>query len=1121
MIGGRIGSMVLAWLLWLAVPMIVWAQPRLHHDLRVSLQPERHTLQVTDVITLPEQAPRRMTFQLHADLTLLSATAQQIPLEVETSPSSTGTTRYTLTLPAGSRTVTLTYRGTIFQPPQQRGATYARGFRETTGTITPEGVYLSAASFWYPQVADHLLTFRLDVQLPKDWEAVSQGKRTQHEHRGEFRHVQWQALQPQETIFLIAAPFTVYEQPAGAAQDIVAMAFLRKPDAALAHKYLETTDQYLAMYRDLIGPYPYSKFALVENFWETGYGMPSFTLLGTKVIRLPFILHSSYPHEMLHNWWGNGVYVDAKDGNWSEGLTAYLADHLIKAQRGTAVAYRRNTLQKYADYVSTEKDFPLTDFRSRHNPATEAVGYGKTLMLFHMLRQQIGDQAFIQGLQTFFQTFRFQRASFTDLLQTFNRVAGIEVQTFFDQWIRRAGAPELRIGETQLRKDSEQFKLTVELEQQQTGPPYTLRVPLAITLEGQAEAHRTLLDMVNTRQTVTIKLDHRPLRIDVDPQFGLFRRLHRDEIPPALSQLFGAAQAWIVLPSDAPDDVRQGYEQLAAQWQTPRIEVRWDRDLDALPTDGAIWLFGWENRWRSHMAQAVAPYQVTLAAGQADLAATVLTRTAHTAVLTARHPEAPGQTLGWLATDNPAAVPGLSRKLPHYGKYSYLGFSGDEPTNMAKGQWPILQSPMTVHLSQGAGQPAQVARAKLPSPPPLATLPPVFSAERMRRIVDFLASAARSGRGFGTPGLDETAAFIEDRFRQAGLQPGGDAPGSYTQTWRSRGGDPERQVTLQNVVGVIPGSKPEWHGQSVVVGAHYDHLGLGWPDAYQGNAGNIHPGADDNASGVAVLIELARRFTASGWQPQRTVIFVAFSGEEAGRLGSKHYVSAAKRWPAQKSIGMINFDTVGRLGSKPLQVLGTGSTYEWPHIFRGAGWVTGVPIQAIADDWGASDQRSFIEAGVPGVQLFSGAHPDIHRPTDTADRIDATGLVRVATVAREAIVYLAGRTEPLTSQLSPASVSSPGASTPAPASRRVRLGTIPDFAHAGPGYRIGDITPDSPAAAAGLQPGDVITRVNATPIDNARTFARVLRSLQPGDTINIAFTRRAQARTVQVSLTAR
>ncbi len=124
------------------------------------------------------------------------------------------------------------------------------------------------------------------------------------------------------------------------------MAFLRKPDQALADRYLDATAQYLEMYRGLLGPYPYSKFALVENFWETGYGMPSFTLLGEQIIRFPFILHSSYPHELLHNWWGNGVFVDLAGGNWCEGLTAYLADHLIAEQRGQGADHRRAILQK-------------------------------------------------------------------------------------------------------------------------------------------------------------------------------------------------------------------------------------------------------------------------------------------------------------------------------------------------------------------------------------------------------------------------------------------------------------------------------------------------------------------------------------------------------------------------------------------------------------------------------------------------------------------------------------------------------------------------------------------------------------------------------------------------------
>jgi hypothetical protein len=203
--------------------------------------------------------------------------------------------------------VTLHYQGPIYHSLPASSVAYARGFQNTPGLIAAEGTYLGAAAVWYPQFADHLLSFALQVQLPSAWDAVSQGQRTQYERQPGHTRVKWEETHPQEDIYLIAAPFTTYEQMTGRVR---AMAFLRTPDPALAANYLEITGQYLAMYESLIGPYPYRKFALVENFWQTGYGMLSFTLLGSKIIRLPFILYSSYPHEILHNWWGNSVYIE-------------------------------------------------------------------------------------------------------------------------------------------------------------------------------------------------------------------------------------------------------------------------------------------------------------------------------------------------------------------------------------------------------------------------------------------------------------------------------------------------------------------------------------------------------------------------------------------------------------------------------------------------------------------------------------------------------------------------------------------------------------------------------------------------------------------------------------------
>ncbi len=201
-------------------------------------------------------------------------------------------------------------------------------------------------------------------------------------------------------------------------------AFLRDDDPALAQRYLDATARYLELYNGMLPPYPYASFALVENFWETGYGMPGFTLLGPRVIRFPWILTSSYPHELLHNWWGNSVYVDFETGNWCEGLTAYMADHLFAEQRGEGATYRRATLKKFTDMVSAGDDFPLSTFGSRQSAASEAVGYGKSLMLFHMARRAVGDESFLEALSLFDREHIYTRASFADLAAAFTDASG-------------------------------------------------------------------------------------------------------------------------------------------------------------------------------------------------------------------------------------------------------------------------------------------------------------------------------------------------------------------------------------------------------------------------------------------------------------------------------------------------------------------------------------------------------------------------------------------------------------------------------------------------------------------------------------------------------------------------
>ncbi|MGQ4810332.1 hypothetical protein NKDENANG_03789 [Candidatus Entotheonellaceae bacterium PAL068K] len=719
-------------LVLLALPLALQAQPFVHHDMQVVLQPEAHRLRVTDTITLPTALEGTWRFHLHAGLQPVSPTPGVSVVRQQeasrTASASVPLESYAVTLPVGVRTFALHYAGEISHPLQPGGAEYARSLRGTPGTIAAHGIFLSAATFWYPRSSQARLTFTLEVHLPPAWEAVSQGRQTRHERQADATRVRWESPQPQEQIYLVGGTLTAYRQQSGTVQ---AMAFLRTPDARLAQTYLDLTGQYVAMYSDLIGPYPYTKFALVENFWESGYGMPSFTLLGSKVIRFPFILHSSYPHEILHNWWGNGVFVKETGGNWSEGLTAYLADHLIKEQRGMAVAYRRTALQRYTDSVAAHRDIPLTAFQVRHDAVTQAVGYDKALMLFHMLRQQVGDAAFIRALQTFYRQHRFQHAGFDDVQRAFARAAGTDMQTVLGQWTTRPGAPELRISAARVHAEGSDYRLTATMEQIQSGLAYHLQVPMAVSLQGQTHAYQTTVAMSGKHLELTLRLPARPLRLDVDPQFDVFRRLHRREIPPALTQMFGADKVMVLLPAAAPEPMRQGYHQLARAWQrtsSGAFDIHWDREITALPTDRAVWLYGWDNRWLASLSAAVSEYQTVVQADAVRLAETTLQRATHAVVLTGRHPSNPQRTLAWVATDNPAALPGLGRKLPHYGKYSYLGFTGNEPTNVTKGQWEGVQSPMSVLLPQADGRVIRVARAKLAPRRALVSLPAAFSA---------------------------------------------------------------------------------------------------------------------------------------------------------------------------------------------------------------------------------------------------------------------------------------------------------------------------------------------------------------------------------------------------------
>ncbi|MDQ7787253.1 MAG: M20/M25/M40 family metallo-hydrolase [Thermodesulfovibrionales bacterium] len=1092
----------------------------IHHEIKVVLLPESHRIKAIDTISLPPGRPAGINFILHAGLQPLSESPGVRVTKDRTLSQDKLTEAFSVNLPPGVNTFTIRYGGVVNHPIEQYGKEYARGISQTPGLIADEGIYLAGSSYWYPRFQYENVTFSLAVELPSPWDAVSQGERTLHEKKDGKTFVAWESSKPQEEIYLIAGKFELYEKQK---DGFSAMVFLRSPDKELADRYLDGTIRYIALYEYMIGPYPYKKFALVENFWETGFGMPSFTLLGPKVLRFPFILKSSYPHEILHTWWGNTVFPEYAKGNWSEGLTAYLSDHLMKEQDGFGTEHRLTTLQKYSDYVLHERDFPLTEFRSRHSSVSEAVGYGKSLMFFHMLRLQLGDDIFLAALREVYRNYKFHIASFTELQKSFETVSGKNLDREFDQWIHRPGAPALQVNNVRSRKDEGGYILTAGIHQVQDGAPYLLTIPIAVTMEGHQKTFQTLVVMDKKTLALKLHVPARPLRADIDPEFDLFRKLDRDETPPALSQALGSRKMLVILPASAESALLQAYRSFSAMFKTAgpdEVEIRLDTEITQIPGDRAVTVLGWDNRFSPKMLTGLTPYGISFTQEKLVIGTKEFDRKDHTFVFTARNPEDKSLVLTFIATDLPHALSGLGRKLPHYHKYSYLIFEGEEPENIAKDRWPVIDSPMTVFLPDEQGKTQKVNRGELMLRKPLAEFPAEFSSDRMLETIRYLSDREQEGRGFGSPGLDRTAEFIAQRFREAGLKPFGDSPGSYFQTWNETGVEPRTNITVKNIIGYIPGEKQEFSGQSVIVGAHYDHLGLGWPDAREGNKGKVHPGADDNASGVAVLIELAQ-VLAPAFTPDRSILFIAFTGEESGKRGSHYYVKTSAEekqsrmsHPVEKTVGMINLDTVGRLKGKKLLILGGDSAREWVHIFRGAGHVSGVEIEMVQEDLDSSDQASFQSAGVPAVQLFTGAHADYHRPSDTADKIDAQGLIKVASAAREVIQYLAKRESGLSATITPRDMIPEKDRE----KRKVSLGIVPDFSYRGKGIRLSGTVPGSPAEKSGLTQGDILIRVHSSVVDTLKDLADILSAYKPGTPVALTILREGQETTVEAEL---
>ncbi|HTQ38568.1 MAG TPA: M20/M25/M40 family metallo-hydrolase [Pirellulales bacterium] len=409
--------------------------------------------------------------------------------------------------------------------------------------------------------------------------------------------------------------------------------------------------------------------------------------------------------------------------------------------------------------------------------------------------------------------------------------------------------------------------------------------------------------------------------------------------------------------------------------------------------------------------------------------------------------------------------------------------------------------------------------------------PEAAANERLARTVLYLSSDELEGRGLGSKGLDLAADYIAGQFREIGLKtdlydgapfqkftapaasphgtklpiaPGNnDVNGKPSNADRSKADannmpppatEPNR-IAAKNVVAVLEGEGPH-ADEAIVIGAHYDHLGRGEPGSLEPDSHEIHHGADDNASGVAAMLEIARQLAAREKKLPRQVVFIAFTGEERGLYGSAHYVKDPLA-PLDKTIAMLNLDMVGRMTDDKLIVYGTGTASEWGDLLTRLNEKHDFQLTRHPEGYGPSDHSSFYAKRIPVLFFFTGTHKDYHRPSDTFDKINVDGMRRVAELVADAAVAIAE------TDARPTYKDIGGPSQFAKSGDRPYFGSIPDFSQDQPGYALMGVSKGGPAEAAGIQGGDIILRLGDYPIANLEDFDTALRKFKAGDRITV------------------
>jgi len=726
------------------------------HHLIIQIDPSQHILKAEDrlEINLKSGRPHTLSFLLHPKLKIARVVDQKTgqPLPWAEANYSAHAKRLDVSLQKIEESLLLfiSYEGLIYDPVvKERGLQFVKG-DQTTGLIGSEGVYLCSTTHWYPTKPDSIARFRVEATIPEPFRIVTQGELVAEDLKDGQWKSKWTSELPTESLTLVAGKYSVKRREVGG---IKLSTYFFHEDDRFSEIFLNAAEEYLKLYSDLLGPYPYKKFDIVQNFFSSGYGIPTFTLLAPETIRQgkEFLRPGALDHEIVHSWWGHYVRNRPGTGNWVEALTTYCTNYYykeLKMANEVAQKHRKDIIQKYAIQVSSSKDYPLRRFEGKETELDAQIGYGKGSMVFHMLRRIVGKDHFFSTLRQFAAQYGGKQAGWEDIKKVFEEATGKRLDGFFSQWLDRPGGPQLKLENVKFQATSNGYTVTGKVVQD--GDVYELLLP--VELDDGSVKRRLFLDVAKKRSSFSMEGPKMPLKLTLDPDGQLFRRLYPEEIIPGLNALLEDPEKIFIISDQADEESRKIYLDLARRTKEQKGgEILFKNEVtDEKLRNSSVMLLGesWKNPIISKLLSHI-PKPVGLKEGSFFVKGERVDEGDESLLLTFPNPFHPGK---WVTIYFGRSAGALSRAryIFFYGWDSYNLFKNGRPKE--RGNFPP-RSTFGSHdfLSQD----------------PFTNI----ELQRLKEHISYLASPELAGRFPGTPGYEKAQTYLIKQLEGIGVTP--------------------------------------------------------------------------------------------------------------------------------------------------------------------------------------------------------------------------------------------------------------------------------------------------------------------------------------------------------------